>query len=136
MKNSGSLVGILVFLSSTAFGHTFKCYPSSKRPEAFFAGGFALINISNDQLRLQHFDEYSNPATLLRDYTFSFKRIKTGSSAVANMAEYTFANENVRYGDAIYSLFISQDMMAGKTGRLVFAGRGYSWDWNFCKLQQ
>ena len=135
MNHSRYLVGILIFLSSTAFGHTFKCSPSTKRSEAFLAGGFSFIDVSGNQLRLQHFDKYSNPAILLRDYTFSFKRIKAGSSAVASMVEYTFEKENVRYGDVIYNLFISQDMLAGRSGHLVFAGQGHRWDWNFCKPQ-
>lgn len=114
---------------------TFKCFPPKNSPDAFLAEGFAVVSIKPNLLRFQQFDGYSGQPTPMRDYIYSFNRIKNGNSKVAGMMEFVLKKEVKSYGDSIYSLYVDQALASGRNGALIFSGHGYSWDWNFCKRQ-
>ncbi len=132
-----SILLVAMFLSSAlASAHTFKCYPSKSNPEAFLAGGYALLELDGDQLRFQQYDTVSGETSLLRDYVYSFERIKAGKSRVRGMMEYRWKETIKDYGDLLGALYLNKRLADGKNGALIFAGHGYSWDWNYCRVQQ
>jgi hypothetical protein len=133
MKNIFVSITLTLVISSITMAATFKCLPPKNNSEAFLTSGFAIISVYKQEMRLQHYDGDSRDSVLLRDYTYTFKRLSKAKGKVAGMMKFDLVRETKSYGDSLPTLYVAESLAAGKPGALIFAGHGYSWDWNFCK---
>lgn len=134
MKKSLLILAMSLLSTVTFADSTFRCQAPQNQPNAFLADSYAIVTVSEDALRFQQHSEGTDG--LMRDYQYQFSKIAGGHSKVTGMMKFDLENEIKSYGDAIYTLYIDQALSDGKAGALIFAGHGYSWDWNFCKIER
>ncbi len=116
----------------TAFAESvFICNAPEDRPDAFLADSYAVLTLDNMSLRFQQYDQRTKK--IMRDYLYGFVKIKGGQSKVAGMIEYNLVEEIKQYGDSLYTVYVAQSLSENEPGALMFAGHGYSWDWNYCR---
>ncbi len=126
------MIFALALLSSTAaFAGTFTCNAPKNNPNAFLTGTYASMMVNSKSLRFQQYDKKSND--LMRDYKYNFVKVAGGQSQVTGKLKFELKEEIKSYGDSIYTLYVDQSLLDGRPGAMMFAGQGYSWDWNFCK---
>lgn len=129
------LVSVVLLVQSFAFASTYKCVAPKNAMNAFLAGGYAIVTIEKQTLRFQQYDNFGAFPSLIRDYEYSFDTIAGGVSKVKGMMKFDLKKQIKSYGDALYTLYVDQALSKNANGSLIFSGHGYSWDWNYCKLQ-
>lgn len=136
MKNKFLFLAIALLSGSAASADaTYRCFPPRNNPDALMTDGYALVSLANESLRFRQFETFSGRAVLLRDYVYAYKGLAAGTGRTKGMMKFELAREVRSHGDSIGVLYAQTSLANGGNGALMFTGHGYSWDWNFCKLQ-
>jgi hypothetical protein len=131
----------ILLLINTAYAYTYKCTSYGKFAyDGVLYDGYGKLTIDGQKVKLE---AIGTNATCAGDiFTYDIAGKVTGTGKVAGLMKAKLNFEESKYcGDRLGPIYFDEDLLTGghklKNGKLggvlVFAGHGYSWDYNICQ---